>query len=153
MYADVNPIGMNEDYINGFIERKSGGAHEGVLSIEGILLSSITAVYFKDDGENYLWLRRKKVLEYDPELQAYRERDAKPHFEAYLKKQINGGTIAYKGEFVFMRFRFSIIGIWDRILGHDKQRLNLFVERLPMSQQTIINSINESRKENDRRGD
>jgi hypothetical protein len=35
--------------------------------------------------------------------------------------------------------------VWDKILGNEKQRLNLFVERLPMSQQTIVNSINEQK--------
>jgi hypothetical protein len=143
---------MNDDYINGYVERKQGGVYEGKLSIDGILLPAISATYFKDDGENYLWIRRKKILEYDFESQAYHERDAKPQFEAYLKKQLDGNTIAYKGEFIFMRFKYSITGVWDKILGNDKQRLNLFVERMPLSEQTIINGINESRKKNDRRG-
>ena len=120
---------MIEDYVNGYIQRTQKGTFEGVVSIEGITLPSITGVYFKDDGENYLWLRRKKVLEYDFESQTYKEREAKPQFEAYLKKQMDGDTVAYKGEFFFMRFKFSITGVWDRILGNDKQRLNLFVER------------------------
>ena len=137
---------MIEDYVNGYIQRTQKGTFEGVVSIEGITLPSITGVYFKDDGENYLWLRRKKVLEYDFESQTYKEREAKPQFEAYLKKQLDGDTIAYKGEFFFMRFKFRITGVWDKILGHDKQRLNLFVERLPQSEQTIINSINETKR-------
>ena len=138
---------MIDDYVNGYVERKKDGTYGGSLTIEGITLQGgITAVYFKDEGENYLWLRRKKVLEYDFESQSYREREAKPQFEAYLKKQVYNNAVAYKGEFVFMRFKFSITGVWDKILGNDKQRLNLFVERLPHSQQTIINSINESRK-------
>lgn len=144
---------MIDDYINGFVERKKDGTYGGSLTIEGInLQGGITAVYFKDDGESYLWLRRKKVLEYDFESQTYKERDAKPHFEAYLKKQLDGNAVAYKGEFAFMRFRYSITGVWDKVFGNEKQRLNLFVERLPLSEQTIINSINESRKSNGNRG-
>ena len=143
---------MNDDYINGYVERRKDGTYGGSLTIEGInLQGGITATYFKDDGESYLWLRRKKVLEYDFESQAYHERDARPPFEAYLKKQLNDGTVAYKGEFAFMRFKYSITGVWDKVLGNEKHRLNLFVERLPLSQQTIINSINESRKKNDGR--
>ena len=138
---------MIDDYVNGYVERKKDGTYGGSLTIEGITLQGgITAVYFKDEGESYLWLRRKKVLEYDFESQSYRERDAKPQFEAYLKKQIDNNAVAYKGEFIFMRFKFSITGVWDKILGNDKQRLNLYVERLPHSQQTIINSINKARK-------
>lgn len=137
----------HDDYINGFVEHNKDGSYKGSLTIDGInLQGGITAVYFKDDGESYLWLRRKKVLEYDFESQTYKEREAKPQFEAYLKKQLDGETVAYKGEFIFMRFKFSITGVWDKILGKEKQRLNLFVERLPLAQQTIINSINESKK-------
>lgn len=143
---------MIEDYVNGYVERRKDGTYGGSLTIEGInLQGGITATYFKDDGENYLWIRRKKVLEYDFESQAYHEREARPPFEAYLKKQLNDGTVAYKGEFAFMRFKYSITGVWNKVLGNDKHRLNLFVERLPLSQQTIINSINESRKKNDGR--
>ena len=137
---------MVEDYINGYIQRSQGGSYDGKITIEGILLPAISAVFFKDNGDNYLWLKRKKVLDYDFESQTYKEREAKPQFEAYLKKQVDGNVVAYKGEFAFMRFKFSITGVWDKVLGKEKQRLNLFVERLPMSQQTIINSINQSRK-------
>ena len=48
-----------------------------------------------------------------------------------------------------MRFRFKIEGVWDSVLGMDKKhRLNLFIERLHMSEQTIINSINERKRNN-----
>ena len=137
---------MVEDYINGYIQRSQGGSYDGKITIEGILLPAISAVFFKDDGENYLWLKRKNVLEYNHESQTYREREAKPKWEAYLKKQLDGDTVAYKGEFFFMHFKYSIAGVWDKVLGNEKQRLNLFVERLPLSQQTIINSINEQKR-------
>lgn len=137
---------MIEDYVNGYIQRSQGGAYDGKITIEGILLPAISAVFFKDNGENYLWLKRKKVLDYDHESQTYKEREAKPKWEAYLKKQLDGDAVAYKGEFFFMHFKYSISGVWDKVLGNEKQRLNLFVERLPMSQQTIINSINEQKR-------
>jgi len=137
---------MVEDYINGYIQRSQGGSYDGKITIEGILLPAISAVFFKDDGENYLWLKRKNVLEYNHESQTYREREAKPKWEAYLKKQLDNDTVAYKGEFFFMHFKYSISGVWDKVLGNEKQRLNLFVERLPLSQQTIINSINEQKQ-------
>lgn len=144
---------MVEDYTNGYIQRSQGGSYDGNITIDGILLPAISAVFFKDNGENYLWLKRKKVLVYEYESQTYKEREAKPQWEAYLKKQVNENAVAYKGEFLFMHFKYSIIGVWDKVLGNDKQRLNLFVERLPMSQQTLINSINEQKlkQENARR--
>lgn len=134
------------DYVNGYIERKTGGRYEGTMKVEGIDLSPVMATYFKKDGCDYVWIRRKKALEYDLETESYVERERKPYFEAYMKRQSNGDAVTYKGEFTFMRFKFSMTGVWDRVLGKDKQRLNLYVERLPMQQQTIINAIRERRE-------
>ena len=131
---------MNEGC--GYIERGQNGRYGGKVNIEGVVLDGVVGVYFKKDGDSYLWLRRDKVLEYDDKTMTYKEREARPQWEAYLKKQLEDDTIAYKGEFNFLRFRFSIVGVWDRILGNDKkQRLNLYVERLPTSHQVIINAI------------
>lgn len=139
--------GCNIDHFyDGFIERNKFGAHEGRITIEHIDLSPIEAQFFKKDGSTYLWLKRKQALEYDDKAEAFRKRDREPRWECYLAKQLDGNAVAYKGEFVFMRFRFSITGVWDSVLGMNKQRLNLFVERMPMSQQTIINGINERKR-------
>jgi hypothetical protein len=136
---------MVEDYINGYIQRSQGGSYDGKITIEGILLPAISAVFFKDNGENYLWLKRKNVLDYDNESQTYKEREAKPQWEVYMKKQLEDNVVAYKGEFFFLHFKYSIVGVWDKVFGIDKKRLNLFIERLPLSQQTVINAINEQK--------
>ena len=130
-------------FINGFLERKAGGRYEGKLSIEGIDLSPIEGVYFQDGGKQYLWIKRKPLVEFDYELQEYKKRPREPRWETYLEKQLDKNTIAYKGDFHLFHFKFSIVGIWDLVFGKDKQRLNLYVERLPMSEQTIIRNINE----------
>lgn len=136
------------DYVNGHVERKQGGRYEGNLTIDGVNISPIVGVYFDKDGSKYLWLKRKKIKEYDFNTHTYKEREARPFWEVYLKKEMGSDSIiAYRGEFIFLHFKYSIIGIWDKILGKEKQRLNLFVERLPMAQQTIINSINEINKQ------
>lgn len=134
---------MESDYINGYIQRTKSGSYEGKVSIDGISLPNIFAVFFTKESENYIWLKRKKVLEYNEDKQTYTERESRPQWEAYLRKQIDGNATAYKGEFFFMHLRYSIVGVWDKVFGNDKQRLNLFIERLPMSQQTIVNRINE----------
>lgn len=134
-------------YSNGQIERRQGGGYEGTVRIEGIDLSPVEATFFKDDnGDSYLWLKRKPIMEYDFESQTYTTRQRKPSFEVYLKKQMDDSVVAYKGEFMFMRFKFSIVGIWDVVLGKENQRLNLFVERLPLSQQIILNDINQRKR-------
>lgn len=139
---------MDNDYINGYVERTSGGVYQGKLTIDGITLEGgIEAMYFKQDSQNYLWLKRKALLEYDFNTQKYIERKREPQWEVYLEKQVNDNGIAYKGSFTFFKFKYSIIGIWDAILGKDKQRLNLYVERLPRNEQTIINNINKLKKE------
>lgn len=136
-------VSSNGQYINGYLERKVGGKYEGEISIEGISLSPISGVSFKQDGKMYLWLKRKDMLVYDPMTQSYSTRKKEPRWEAYLEKQMEGQTVAYKGEFLFMRFRFSIVGVWDSVLGKEKTRMNFFVERLPMDRQDIINGINQ----------
>lgn len=141
------------EYVSGFIERVSGGSYQGRLNIEGINISPIIGVYFKKDNEKYLYLKRKNILEYDEKTGTYKERSPTPKWEAYLKKRADNNTVAYKGEFYFMHFRFNIIGVWDKILGTDnKRRLNLIVEKMARSEQTLINKINERKiiEQNDR---
>lgn len=140
------------EYISGFLERKQGGRYEGKLSIEGIDISPIEGTYFQENGKKYLWLKRKPVLEYDHESQTYRQRPSEPRWETYLEKQIDNNVVAYKGTFAFFHFRYSIVGTWDRVLGKDMQRLNFFVERLPRNEQTIINNINERKRNEERTG-
>ena len=133
---------IDGDYINGFIQRFPNGKYEGKLTIDGVSMDGgIEGVYFEQDHKKYLWIKRKPIMEYDIESCQYRTRKRMPTMECYLEKQIDGNTVAYKGTFVFLRFKYSIVGVWDTILGKDLKRLNLFVERLPLSEQTILRSI------------
>lgn len=133
--------GNNGEYINGYLERSVGGNYEGRISVEGIDLSPITGVMFKQDSKSYLWLRRKDILEYDYDQQRYISRKREPRWEAYLEKQMDGNVVAFKGEFLFMRFRFSITGVWDGVFGKDKSRINFFIDRVPMDRQDIIQGL------------
>lgn len=133
--------GNNGEYINGYLERSAGGNYEGRISVEGIDLSPITGVMFKQDSKSYLWLRRKDILEYDYDQQRYISRKREPRWEAYLEKQMDGNVVAFKGEFLFMRFRFSITGVWDGVFGKDKSRINFFIDRVPMDRQDIIQGL------------
>lgn len=128
----------NSDYINGYLEPKGQEGLVGTLTVEGIDLSPIQGVLFNEDGVNYLWLRRADILEYDNATQKFIKRPRKPYFQAYLKKQVNDNTVAYKGEFPFMRYRFTIIATWDNVFGMEKGRLNFFVERLPEERQDLL---------------
>ena len=136
------------DAVNGFVQREAGGHYGGNVTVDGVDLSPIEATYFKQEGESYLWLRRKPIMEYDFETQSYKTRKREPSWECYLKKMKDGSAVAYRGEFSFLRFRYAIYGIWDNVLGNDKALLNLYVERLPMNQQTILNGVNERKRRN-----
>lgn len=127
-----------------YIQRRRDGRFEGEVSIEGIDLSPIDGMFYKQDGKMFLYLKRRPVLEYDAETMSYKQRESMPYWSAQLEKQ-GDGVCAYRGEFMFLRLRFSIVGIWDKIMGQDKQRLNLYVERLPIQQQNIINLYNKGR--------
>ena len=132
---------VNGEYINGYIERTREGRYEGEIVIEGVSLSPIVGVMFKQDDKNYLWVRRKEMLVYNSERQCYISQKREPRWEAYLEKQTKNNLVTYKGEFAFLRFRFSIIGMWDSIIGRDKSRINFYVERLPMAKQDIIQGL------------
>lgn len=134
------------DYVNGHVQREANGEYKGQLTVEGIDLSPIEAQFFKKDGDIYCFIKRKPIMEYDHTTESYRTRERRPPLQIYLKKQLDGDVVEYKGEFMFMRFKFGIVGVWDKILGKDKHRLNLYVERLPLSEQTLLNSINERNK-------
>lgn len=139
---------MNTDgYINGYIQRQKDGSVEGGITIDGVSLSPIEATFFDEDGKKCLWLKRKQILEYDERTQSFMGRASEPRWEAYLQKK-SDGVVAYYGECHFLHFRYSITGVWDSILGKEKSRLNLFVERLPMNEQNIINNINSRNKAN-----
>lgn len=131
-----------DDNLSGYIQKTRKGTLEGELTVYGVDISPIHATMFEQDGSNYLWLRRKDIMEYDFELQSFKTRKAKPKWEVYMKKQVKDGTVRYEGEFVFLRFRYSITGMWDRVLGMEKSRLNLFIDRLPQEKQDIINKVN-----------
>ena len=125
---------------NGYIQRNKDGEYIGELIIEGVNVSPIEGMYFKKNDNNYLWIKRKKILEYDDKKSKFIRRERFPILEVYLKKEV-GKTYNYIGTFMFLRFKFLIYGIWDRNMVQTK-RLNLYVERLPMCEQNVIVSIN-----------
>lgn len=125
----------------GYIERSRGG-YVGELNIDGVDISPISAVYFKDNGTHWLWLKRKKIMEYSFETGEYTARAPSPAFEAYLvKAKSNQKEYAYKGDFVFFRFKYTIFGVWDEMMKKT-DRLNLYIERKPIEEQNILKRLN-----------
>ena len=133
------------EYINtGYLEKGKDG-FAGKINIEDVDLSPIEGMFFiyEKDKKQYLWIKRKPVMEYDVNLKKYILRVREPRWEVYMKKQ-EYGQIDFSGEFIFLHFKFKINAIWDNTeIGKKKKRINFFIERLPMEHQTIINNINE----------
>jgi hypothetical protein len=139
---------MNEDYINGYLERNSDGRYKGTLKIDGVSLSPIEGLYFKEDGKMFLWLKRSPMLEYDDMTKSYQKREREPRWQAYLEKNEEGGSVAFSGKFIFLRFCYSIVGVIDKTFGKERNRLNFFVERMPSDKQVVLNSIVERKTNN-----
>ena len=129
---------------SGYIEMIDG-KYQGKLEIEGIDISPVIGLFFQQDGENWLWIKRKDVMEYDICSGEYIKRKARPYWECYLKKQ-DKGIVAYRGYFIFSHFKYELSGVFDKFM-RDVDRLNLFVDRLPRDEQNIINNINKRNKE------
>lgn len=121
----------------GYIEL-SKGDYVGELSIDGVNISPIIGLLFKDNGKSWLWLKRKKILEYDFQKCEYYSRTPTPIFEVYLKRKTTNGKISYYGEFVFFKFKYSIVGMWS-----STKRIELYVDRLPDNEQKIVNRLKE----------
>ena len=52
-------IDFNErGYVDGYLERMSGGRFEGIIKIDGVDLSPIEGMYFKNANGTHLWLKR-----------------------------------------------------------------------------------------------
>lgn len=133
-------IGYQSD---GYLQKGKNG-FEGQIIIENINLSPIEGMFFVHDRtkKEFLWLKRKPLLEYNSKEQKYDFRPREPRWEVYLEKYY-GGSIPYIGYFVFLHIKYKISGIWDKNeISKKKQRINFFIERLPISEQTIINEIN-----------
>lgn len=121
----------------GYIEL-SKGDYVGELSIDGVNISPIIGLLFKDNGKSWLWLKRKKILEYDFQKGEYYSRTPTPIFEVYLKRKTTNGKISYYGEFVFFKFKYSIVGMWS-----SNKRIELYIDRLPDNEQKIVNRLKE----------
>ena len=135
---------MVEYQSNGYLQKGKHG-FDGQIMIENINLSPIEGMYFVQETtkKEYLWLKRKPILEYNDKKNKYELRPREPRWEAYLEKQDNN-SIPYIGKFTFLHIKYKIIGIWDKNVVKGKmQRLNFFIERLPNINQSIINKNNQ----------
>lgn len=128
---------------SGSIE-KTKGEYIGTLNIDGVDISPIVAYFFTKNHIKWLWIKRRQILEYDIDNNVFTKKNPTPKFEVYMKKQ-QQGNVAYKGEFVFFKFKYNIFAILNKNNG--KEKFDLYVERQPQENQNILNSINKAYNE------
>lgn len=132
---------------DGYLQREAGGRYTGRIRIFGVDLSPVEGVYFKDKGKSYLYIKRQPMKEYDEKTYTFVDRPRRPSWEVCMSKNTKEGGIAYSGTFTFLRIRYRIVGMWDSVLGTEKSRLNLYIERLADEEQTIIQGIRHAREQ------
>lgn len=127
----------------GYIEHFKG-EYVGNLKIDGVDISPIVAYFFTKNHVKWMWIKRKPILEYDIDTCVFTKKNPTPKLEVYMKKQ-QQGNVAYKGEFVFFKFKYNIFAILNKNNG--KEKFDLYVERQPQENQNILNSINKAYNE------
>jgi len=141
------------DYTNGILIRRKDSYYQGTLRIDGVDISPVEATFYKDGDDTRLWIKRRPLLEYDNKEHCYKQRLRRPHWEAYLRR-VKGVRDAFEGTFMFLRFKYTITAHFDVTYQDKFSHVNLFVERAPIEEQTIINGIyerNKERRKDDRR--
>lgn len=131
---------------NGFLQRHNGEI-VGELIIDDVNLSPIEGKLFVNpkDAKQYLWIKRKQIIEYDDKTHSYIKREREPRWQVYMQK-VESNSTPYVGEFTFLHFKYKIEAVWDLTdYGKSKKRINLYIERLPYEKQTIINEISKRR--------
>jgi len=134
---------------SGFVDKTPEG-FKGRISIEGVELD-IECTFWKDkDGKRTIWVRRQKEAIFDRVTETFKEYKAKPSFECCAKAMGEGSANRYKGEFMFIGFKYSFDAWFEDKL---ERRMDISIER--ERTQPIISRLNEirikgnGRKEND----
>ena len=137
---------MNLFSNNGFLQKRNNRL-VGEIIIDDVNLSPIEGRFFVNpkDAKQYLWIKRQQILEYDEKKHKYVTRESEPRWQVYMQK-VESNYTPYVGEFTFLHFKYKIEAVWDLSdYGKSKKRINLYIERLPNENQTIINEISKRR--------
>lgn len=130
---------------SGFVDKTSEG-FKGRISIEGVEFD-IECTFWRDaDGKRMIWVRRQKEAVFNPLDETFTEYKAKPSFECCAKARGEGSANRYKGEFMFIGFKYSLDAWFEDRL---EKRMDISIER--NASQPIISRLNEIRMKGNER--
>ena len=113
--------------VNGYI---------GNISIEGVVLQ-IVCSFWSDKKPHYIWVKRMKEERFDVATNTFNSYDPKPFFECYANKTKKPDSMAYRGEFMFVGFKYNLAAWFE---DKTEKQLNFEIER--SSSQPIIERLN-----------
>lgn len=131
-------------YNKGLLERTNNG-YIGKLSIEGYVMEINATFWDKKKNGCDLWVQRVKEKKYNPETQQFTDYIPKPFFECYLIKMKKKDSLDYRGEFIFIGFKYGMVAWFENRTEH---QLNLRIERC--ESQPLLNRLNEINKQQHR---
>lgn len=123
---------------------RTANGYIGQINIEGVIMD-INATFW--DGKKYkcdLWIQRIKEKKYDELNNKFIDYTPKPFLQCFANKLKKKDTFDYKGDFIFVGFKYDLIAWWDDKAEH---QLNISVER--SKSQPILERLNKIKKENE----
>ena len=124
----------------GLVTRTNNG-YIGRLNIENVIFD-IQTTFWSDKSPNYIWVQRPKEKNFDEKTKTFMDYIPKPFFECYAYKAKKNDIMAYRGDFMFVGFKYELIAWYEDKNGH---QMNFEVER--SKSQPILNRLNEINKE------
>ena len=124
----------------GYVIRTNNG-YVGRMNVENIIFD-IQITFWSDRKPFYIWVQRQKEKIFNEETLTFSDYTPKPFFECYAYKRRTNGIVDYKGEFMFVGFKYELIAWFEDKTEH---QMNLDVTR--SESQPILKRLNEINKE------
>ena len=121
----------------GYVSRDNKEGYVGFANIDGCVIK-INCAFFMTTKPNYIYLQRCSKLKYDDKNKTFIEYNPYPTFQAKLNATKRGDSVSFRGEFMFVSFRYSICAFWE---DKDKKLLKFDIERC--EKQPLLERINE----------
>lgn len=126
---------------NGFVIRTNKG-YIGKLNVDNVIFD-IQTTFWSNEKPNYIFVNRPKGKTFDEKNNTFTDYTPRPFFECKADKTKKSDTMDYRGEFMFVGFKY-ILSAWFE--DKTEHQLNFIVEI--SKSQPILNRLNEINKEN-----
>lgn len=124
----------------GYAVRTNNG-YLGKINIANVVMD-VQVTFWSDKKPYYIWIQRQKEKLFDETTLTFSDYNAKPFFECYAYKAKPKDVINYKGEFMFVGFKYELVAWFEDKTEH---QINFEVTR--SESQPILKRLNEINKE------